>query len=129
MAKPVDHATRAIAAIRHASSEVGMPLRFRTDINHDEQSIRRRETEARQGVEADLVFGWAVGPEGTYFSWATGFGVKATGTRYFSCVQETFEGCRYFWWDGWALYEVADGRALDRQLTEVAQAARQKAAS
>ena len=126
------HAARAVALtaidlIRAESSRIGWPVRFRTDLRHDERAIRSRADRDAAGRS----FGWAVGPDGTYFAWC----LEPVGVaerhdhRFFRCVADTFPAARfYIFTPDHGLEPVATGADLDERLRDTARAARDDAA-
>lgn len=126
------HAARAagltaIDAIRAESTRIGWPVRFRTDLGHDERAIRARADRDATG----RTFGWAVGPDGTYFAWAVcPVGVSDRyGHRYFRDVADTFRDVAirfYLFTPDRGLEPVATGDDLDERLQEIARDARER---
>ncbi len=106
----------AVKAIRDKASELAWPVRFATDLDHDERAIERRS-----GLGA---FGWAIHDSGTFLAFAILNGERYSDDhRYFRMVDDTFRNpaMRWFLWNGQMLIEERSASDLDARLREIAE--------
>lgn len=116
MSTPIKFVLPAVDALRSESARVGWPLRFATDLDHDERFIRE--------VISDEPFAWVLYADGTHIAPIEDRSTGRTGRALLTCamVADTFgeDACRYYVWDGCTLIQCRTSRAADEALAHEA---------
>lgn len=107
MTKPTQHDHPAYAAMLAVSEATGLPRSFATDLTHHD-----RKCLANRLVEAP--FAWAIYDAGTHLVFAhQQHPSKHSSAALCRIVEDSFEGCRWYWWDGRTLRPVSLERVTE----------------